>query len=187
MKTKKFYPWNYSTEYKSKDLVCHLATPMGIRIQPPSVNDPPLPPHLKITDGDLYPFQIQLWPSYFEPWPPVWSGHWNSTFTVFLGDQLALWKVLWPRAASVGSPPSPLAPFWGAGRWRRSSREGNDNPLQYSAWKVPWTEEPGYSPWGRKELDMTEQLNQHHHHNRRVPGKRKEEFSDRQRKMGKWL
>ena len=28
------------------------------------------------------------------------------------------------------------------------------------AWRIPWTEEPGglYSPWGRKELDMTEQL-----------------------------
>ena len=26
-------------------------------------------------------------------------------------------------------------------------------------WKIPWTEElVGYSPWGRKELDMTEQL-----------------------------
>ena len=26
------------------------------------------------------------------------------------------------------------------------------------AWKIPWTEEPGrlYSPWGLKELDMTE-------------------------------
>ena len=25
------------------------------------------------------------------------------------------------------------------------------------AWKIPWTEElGGYSPWGRKELDMTE-------------------------------
>ena len=28
------------------------------------------------------------------------------------------------------------------------------------AWRIPWTEEPvGCSPWGRKELDMTEQLN----------------------------
>jgi len=28
------------------------------------------------------------------------------------------------------------------------------------AWEIPWTEEPGgYSPWGGKELDMTEQLN----------------------------
>ena len=24
------------------------------------------------------------------------------------------------------------------------------------AWKIPWTEEPvGYSPWGRKESDMS--------------------------------
>ena len=32
------------------------------------------------------------------------------------------------------------------------------------AWKIPWTEEPGglYSPWGRKELDTTEQLRFHH-------------------------
>ena len=28
------------------------------------------------------------------------------------------------------------------------------------AWKIPWMEEPG-SPWGRKELDMTEGLHSH--------------------------
>ena len=29
------------------------------------------------------------------------------------------------------------------------------------AWRIPWTEEPGglHSPWGRKELGMTEWLN----------------------------
>ena len=27
------------------------------------------------------------------------------------------------------------------------------------AWEIPRTEEPGYSPWGGKESDMTEQLN----------------------------
>ena len=28
------------------------------------------------------------------------------------------------------------------------------------AWRISWTEEPGgYSPWGHKELDTTEQLN----------------------------
>ena len=29
------------------------------------------------------------------------------------------------------------------------------------AWRIPWTEEPGglYCPQGRKESDMTEQLN----------------------------
>ena len=37
--------------------------------------------------------------------------------------------------------------------------EGNGNPLPYLAWKIPWMEEPGgYSPWGRKELHMTERL-----------------------------
>ena len=25
----------------------------------------------------------------------------------------------------------------------RSPREGNGNLLQYTAWKIPWTEEPG--------------------------------------------
>ena len=30
------------------------------------------------------------------------------------------------------------------------------------AWKIPWTEGPGsYSPWGRKESDMTERLQFH--------------------------
>ena len=36
-------------------------------------------------------------------------------------------------------------------------------------WEIPWTEEPGgYSPWGGKESDMTEQLNnniKNHHSN----------------------
>ena len=42
---------------------------------------------------------------------------------------------------------------------------GREDPLEKDmaihssilAWKIPWIEEPGglYSPWGRKELDMT--------------------------------
>ena len=31
------------------------------------------------------------------------------------------------------------------------------------AWKIPWMEEPCYSPWGRKESDTTEQLHIHIH------------------------
>ena len=32
------------------------------------------------------------------------------------------------------------------------------------AWEISWTEEPvGYSPWGHKESDMTEQLHLHFH------------------------
>ena len=41
---------------------------------------------------------------------------------------------------------------------------GEEDPLEEEmathssilAWKIPWTEEPGYSPWGHKELDTTE-------------------------------
>ena len=29
------------------------------------------------------------------------------------------------------------------------------------AWEIPWIEEPGYSPWDRKESDVTEQLSMH--------------------------
>ena len=41
----------------------------------------------------------------------------------------------------------------------RSPGEGNGNPLQYSAWEIPWTEEPsGLFVLGCKELDMTGRL-----------------------------
>ena len=41
-----------------------------------------------------------------------------------------------------------------------SLEEGMATHSTILAWRIPWTEEPGglYSPWGRKELDMTEQL-----------------------------
>ena len=44
---------------------------------------------------------------------------------------------------------------------------GQENPLEKGttthssilAWRIPWTEESaGYSPWGHKEVDMTEKL-----------------------------
>ena len=40
----------------------------------------------------------------------------------------------------------------------RSPGEGNGNPLQYSCLKNPVNRRSlvGYSPWGRKESDMTE-------------------------------
>ena len=49
--------------------------------------------------------------------------------------------------------------------WVRSL--GREDPLEKEmanhastvAWEIPWTEVPvGYSPWGCKESDMTEQL-----------------------------
>ena len=41
----------------------------------------------------------------------------------------------------------------------RSPGEGNGKPLQYSCWKIPWTEEPGgLQSMGYRELDTTERL-----------------------------
>ena len=42
----------------------------------------------------------------------------------------------------------------------RSPGEGNGNPLQFSCLEKPHRQRSlaGYSPWGHKELDMTEQL-----------------------------
>ena len=39
----------------------------------------------------------------------------------------------------------------------KSPGEGNGNPLQYFAWEIPWTEEPGglQSMRSQKESDMT--------------------------------
>ena len=66
---------------------------------------------------------------------------------------LSWWLSDKESASNVGDPG--LIPGLG-----RSSGEGNGNPLQYSCWKIPWTEESGwgYSPWGHKESDTTEWL-----------------------------
>ena len=42
----------------------------------------------------------------------------------------------------------------------RSPGEGNGNPLQYIAWKIPWTEESRrlQSMGSQRESDMTERL-----------------------------
>ena len=45
---------------------------------------------------------------------------------------------------------------WNPG-WGRSSGEINGNPLQYSIWRIPWTEEPdGPQSMGSQESDMAE-------------------------------
>jgi len=42
----------------------------------------------------------------------------------------------------------------------RSPGGGHSNPLQYFAWRIPWTEEPGWLV-DHKELDMTEATHTH--------------------------
>ena len=54
-------------------------------------------------------------------------------------------------AHSVGDPGS--IPVWG-----RSPGRGNGNPLQYSCLENPMDGGAWVSPWGPKELDMTERL-----------------------------
>ena len=48
--------------------------------------------------------------------------------------------------------------------WGRFPGEGNGNPLQYSCLEKSHGQRSlvGYSPWGCKESDTTEQLNHHH-------------------------
>ena len=48
----------------------------------------------------------------------------------------------------------------------RSPGKGNDNPFQYSCLENPHGQRSlvGYSPWGCKESDMTEQLTLLHYH-----------------------
>ena len=43
--------------------------------------------------------------------------------------------------------------------WEDPLKKGMATHSSILAWRIPWTEEPvGYSLWGCKELDMTEQI-----------------------------
>ena len=43
--------------------------------------------------------------------------------------------------------------------WEDPLEEGMSTYSSTLAWRTPWTEElGGYSPWGRKESDTTEQV-----------------------------
>ena len=50
--------------------------------------------------------------------------------------------------------------------WEDSLEEELGTHSSILAWRIPWTEEPGSlcSPWGHKDLDMTE----HTHHNHAI-------------------
>ena len=46
--------------------------------------------------------------------------------------------------------------------WNNPLEKGMAIHFRILAWRIPWTEEPvGYSPWGPKESDLTEQLHLH--------------------------
>ena len=79
-------------------------------------------------------------------WNKAWSYLINSYFNV-----LIVCKASACNAGDLGSIP-------GLGR---SPGEGNGNPLQYACLENPMDYQRSlvvYSPWGREELDTTEQL-----------------------------
>ena len=44
--------------------------------------------------------------------------------------------------------------------WGDALEEGMATHFSILAWRIPWTEKPaGYSPWGCKESDTTERMN----------------------------
>ena len=58
-----------------------------------------------------------------------------------------------PGGLAIKNPPANAGDMGLIPGSGRSPGEGNGNPLQYSAWVIPWTEEPGgYSPWGCKRV-----------------------------------
>ena len=40
--------------------------------------------------------------------------------------------------------------------WEDPLEKGMATHSSILAWKIPWTEEPGHSPWGHRELDTAE-------------------------------
>ena len=48
-----------------------------------------------------------------------------------------------PGGSVVKNPPADAGDAGSIPGSERSPREGNGNPLQYSRWRIPWTEEPG--------------------------------------------
>ena len=62
--------------------------------------------------------------------------------------ELNIPKMGFPSGAVVKNPPANAEEAGSIPGLGRSPEEGNGNPLHYSAWKIPWTEEPGrLSPW----------------------------------------
>ena len=69
-----------------------------------------------------------------------------------------MYFVGFPGGSVVKNPPANARDMGWIPESGRSSGEGNGNPLQYSCLEDPMDGEHGrlYSPWGRKESDMSE-------------------------------
>ena len=85
-------------------------------------------------------------------WSKVWGYHLARGQLGFLGSSAGT-----ESACNVGDPGSIPG-------LESSPGEGHGNPLQYSCLENPHGQRSlaGYSPWGHKQLDMTEQLSTAH-------------------------
>ena len=62
-------------------------------------------------------------------------------------------------AQTVKNPPAMQETWVRSLGWEDLLEKGTAAHSSILAWRIPWTEEPaGYSPWGRRELDMAERL-----------------------------
>ena len=68
----------------------------------------------------------------------------------------------WPSlvAQMVKNPPAMQETQVQSLGWENPLEKGMAIHSSILAWRIPWTEEPGYSRWGYKELDTTERLTQ---------------------------
>ena len=63
------------------------------------------------------------------------------------------WRKGFPGGSAVKNPPAKAEDAGSVPGRGRSPGEGNGNPLQYSCWEIPWTEEPiGLQSTGSQSL-----------------------------------
>ena len=91
----------------------------------------------------------------------VFITAWALLYLWCAGFSLRGFLLVWgfPEAQMVKNLPA-LWEIWVRSLdWDDPLEKGMATHSSILAWRIPWTEEPaGYSPWGPKELDMTEQL-----------------------------
>ena len=77
------------------------------------------------------------------------SFHSRPRHVILTGIVLAHWVSLVAQCEASACSAGDTGSIPGSGR---SPGEGNGNPLQYSFWEIPWTEEPGGSSLGHKRV-----------------------------------
>ena len=80
------------------------------------------------------------------------TNYWSTNWCIF--NVPKMWKYRWIKENESIIPECVK---------RHLSGEGNGHPLQYSCLKIPWTEEHGRLPWGRKDLTRQQQSNNNLH------------------------